>query len=222
MPLNRSLRVAYSVASVAADIDLDGRVEIIAGRTVYDFEGRTRWHRDDIKPVPYQDFGGNWMNTSGYVAIGNFDLDDQAEIVLSANDELWLLNHDGTTIWGPKYAPDFGDLGAPSVVDIDDDGLPEIIVSSNRKLTVLETDGTDRRTFDINDVSGVTSATVFDFENDGLPKSCTWTRTTCASSTRARWCSVSSRQIRRAPCTKFRSSPTRRRQAGRDHHHRLR
>ena len=168
VPLNRSLRVAYSVASVAADIDLDGRVEIIAGRTVYDFEGRTRWHRDDIKPVPYQDFGGNWMNTSGYVAIGNFDLDDQAEIVLSANDELWLLNHDGTTIWGPKYAPDFGDLGAPSVVDIDDDGLPEIIVSSNRKLTVFETDGTVKRTFDINDVSGVTSATVFDFENDGL------------------------------------------------------
>lgn len=168
VPLNRSLQVAYSVASVAADIDLDGRVEVIAGRTVYDFEGRTRWHRGDIKPEPYRDFGGHWLNTSGYVAIGNFDLDDQAEIVLAAGEELWLLNHDGTTIWGPKQAPDFGELGAPTVADIDDDGLPEIVVSSKRKLTVFETDGTVKRTFDIDDVSGVTSATVFDFENDGL------------------------------------------------------
>ena len=167
-PLNLPLRVAFSVASVAADIDLDGRMEIIAGRTAYDFEGRTLWHRDDIKPVPYGDANRVPMNTSGYVAIGNFDLDDFAEIVLVADDELWLLNHDGTTIWGPKQAPDFGDLGAPTVADIDDDGLPEIIVSSNRKLTVFESDGTIKRTFDIEDASGVTSATVFDFENDGL------------------------------------------------------
>lgn len=167
-PANAPLTKAFSVASGAADINLDGRMEVIAGRTVYDFEGRTLWHRDDIKPIPYADANHVPMNASGYVAIGNFDLDDFAEIVLAADDELWLLNHDGATIWGPKQAPDFGDFGAPTVADIDDDGLPEIIVSSNRKLTVFESDGTIKRTFDIEDASGVTSATVFDFENDGL------------------------------------------------------
>ncbi|MEO8010876.1 MAG: FG-GAP-like repeat-containing protein, partial [Dokdonella sp.] len=168
VPLNLPLRVAFGIASVAADINLDGRMEVIAGRTAYDFEGRTLWHRDDIKPIPHADANRVPMNYSGYVAIGNFDLDDFAEIVLAIDDELWLLNHDGSTIWGPIQAPDFGDLGAPTVADIDDDGLPEIIISSNEKLTVFESDGTIKRTFDIEDSSGLTSATVFDFENDGL------------------------------------------------------
>ena len=167
-PIGSPLRVAGSVASVAADIDLDGRVEVIAGRTAYDFEGRTLWHRDDIKPIPITDANEVPMNYSGYVAIGNFDSDDFAEIVLSINDELWLLEHTGETIWGPVHAPDFTAMGAPTVADIDDDGLPEIIVSSLHKLTVFESDGTVKRTFDIDDPSGVTSATVFDFENDGL------------------------------------------------------
>ncbi len=167
-PLNSPVRVAFSVASVAADINLDGRMEVIAGRTAYDFEGRTLWHRGDIKPVPYEDANRVPMNASGYVAIGNFDSDDFAEIVLTIGDEMWLLEHTGETIWGPKHAPDFTELGAPTVADIDDDGLPEIIVSSKHKLTVFESDGTVKRTFDIDDPSGVTSATVFDFENDGL------------------------------------------------------
>ncbi|MCB1577354.1 MAG: PQQ-like beta-propeller repeat protein, partial [Xanthomonadales bacterium] len=167
-PIGSPLRVAGSVASVAADIDLDGRVEVIAGRTAYDFEGRTLWHRDDIKPIPITDANEVPMNYSGYVAIGNFDSDDFAEIVLSINDELWLLEHTGETIWGPVHAPDFTAMGAPTVADIDDDGLPEIIISSLHKLTVFESDGTVKRTFDIDDPSGVTSATVFDFENDGL------------------------------------------------------
>src|SRR5690606_26655778 len=108
------------------------------------------------------------MNESGYVAIGNFDTDDFAEIVLTIDDEIWLLEHNGETIWGPKQAPDFSAVGAPTVADLDDDGLPEIIVSSKHKLTVFESDGSVKRTFDIEDGSGVTSATVFDFENDGL------------------------------------------------------
>ena len=167
-PTASPLRVAFSVASVAADINLDGRMEVIAGRTAYDFEGRTLWHRGDIKPDPLFDANNVPINRSGYVAIGNFDSDDFAEIVLTIGDEIWLLEHTGETIWGPKQAPDFTDLGAPTVADIDNDGLPEIIVSSKHKLTVFESDGTVKRTFDIDDPSGVTSATVFDFENDGL------------------------------------------------------
>lgn len=167
-PTNSPLRVAFGIGSIAADIDLDGRMEVIAGRTAYDFEGRTLWHRGDIKPDPFSDANRVPMNHSGYAAVGNFDSDDFAEIVLTIDDQVWLLEHTGETIWGPKYAPDFSEMGAPTVADIDDDGLPEIIVSSKHKLTVFESDGTVKRTFDIDDPSGVTSATVFDFENDGL------------------------------------------------------
>ena len=167
-PLTAPVRVAFGIGSIAADVNLDGIMEVIAGRTLYDFEGRTLWHRADIKPVPYEDVAHTPMNTSGLNAVGNFDLDDFAEIVLAADDELWLLNHDGSTIWGPKFAPDFGAMGAPSVADLDDDGLPEIMISSNQRLTIFESDGTVKWTAEISDQSGVTSATIFDFENDGL------------------------------------------------------
>ena len=135
---------------------------------MYDFEGRTVWHRGDIQPEMWFDVADNEIGYSGYTGVGNFDLDDFPEIVLTVGEEMHLLEHSGESIWGPVFAPDFGELGAPSIADLDADGLPEIIVSSNERLTVFETDGTVKWTFTIQDVSGVTSATVFDFENDGL------------------------------------------------------
>jgi len=158
----------FSQAAVAADLDLDGITDIVAGRTRYDFAGNAVWHRDDIKPGTFPLLDETPASNSGYVAIGNFDLDDFAEIVLTIDDEVWLLEHDGGTIWGPVQAPDFGQLGAPSILDVDADGLPEIVISSNTRLTVLETDGTVKWTAEVRDASGVTSATAFDFENDGL------------------------------------------------------
>jgi len=158
----------FSQAAVAADVDLDGITDIIAGRTRYDFAGNAVWHRDDIKPETFKLLDETPASHSGYVGIGNFDLDDFAEIVLTIDDEVWLLEHDGTTIWGPVMSPDFTGLGAPTILDLDADGLPEIVISSNTRLTVLETDGTVKWTAEISDPSGVTSATAFDFENDGL------------------------------------------------------
>ncbi len=174
-PANTPLVAAFGIGSIAADVDLNGTMEVIAGRSMYDFEGNTVWHRGDIENVPFRDRGGTLLNHSGTNAVGNFDSDNFAEIVLAINDELWLLEHTGATIWGPKFSPDNGTIGAPSVADVDDDGLPEIIVSSgdpqggvSAKLTVFESDGTVKWSKDIDDVSGVTSATVFDFENDGV------------------------------------------------------
>lgn len=167
-PLNSAMNIAWNIASIAVDLNMDGVLEVVAGRTAYDYEGRTIWHRPDIKPVPYLDAVNRPFNASGLNAIGNFDLDDFPEVLLAIDDELYLLEHTGETIWGPKFAPDFSDMGAPAVADIDADGLAEIIVSSERRLTVFETDGTVKWTAEIFDDSGVTGATVFDFENDGL------------------------------------------------------
>lgn len=168
LPAGQQVREAFGIGAIVADIDMNGVMEVVAGRSAYDADGRTLWHRADIKPDAYEDADGTPMNQSGLNAVGNFDLDDFPEIVLSIGDELYLLEHTGETIWGPKYAPDFGEMGAPSLADLDRDGLPEIMISSNRRLTVFESDGTVKWTTDIKDDSGVTSATVFDFENDGL------------------------------------------------------
>lgn len=176
VPETRPLMIASNIASIAADVNLDGRMEVIAGRTLYDFEGRTIWHRGDIEPGFNLDKFGTVYTDPMYAAVGNFDLDDQAEIVLIIGDRMYLLEHTGQTIWGPKYSPDNQQMGAPVVIDIDADGLPEILVSSRGpgpgdenkgRLTIFESDGTVKRTVAIRDGSGVTSPAVFDFQNDG-------------------------------------------------------
>lgn len=178
-PRNAPLAKAGGIASIAADVDLDGRMEIIAGRTMYDFEGRTIWHLDDDDLYfPGEDAVHTPLAESGYVAVGNFDLDDYAEIVLVINKKITLVEHDGTRTWTTE-SPDGMEMGAPTIADIDHDGLPEIIVSSRGdagdqptdregRLTVFESDGTVKKTFDIDDRNGMTSATVFDLQNDGI------------------------------------------------------
>jgi len=176
VPAPRPLLIASNIASVAADVNLDGRMEVLAGRTLYDFEGRTIWHRSDIDPGRYLDKFGTVYTDAMYAAVGNFDLDDKAEIVLVVGSRMYLLEDTGQTIWGPKYSPDNQQMGAPVIIDIDADGLPEILVSSRGegpgdenkgRLTIFESDGTVKRTIAIRDRSGVTSPTVFDFQNDG-------------------------------------------------------
>ncbi|MCB1605705.1 MAG: carboxypeptidase regulatory-like domain-containing protein [Xanthomonadales bacterium] len=168
LPTPFPLLIADSVAAVAADLDLNGVVDVLAGRTLYDVEGRAIWHRGDINPGIGTDFNETEFGHSAMTALGNFDLDDFAEIVLVAEDELYLLEHTGETIWGPKSAPDFNYMGSPAVIDVDADGLPEILVSSTTRLTVFESDGTVKWSIDIDDAGGITTPTVFDFENDGL------------------------------------------------------
>ncbi|MGE4073528.1 MAG: carboxypeptidase regulatory-like domain-containing protein [Lysobacterales bacterium] len=176
LPATRPLMIASNIASIAADVDLDGRMEVIAGRSLYDFEGRTIWHRGDIDPGYNLDKFGTVYTDAMYTAVGNFDLDDQAEIVLVVGSRMYLLEHTGETIWGPKFSPDNQQMGAPVIIDIDADGLPEILVSSRGpgpgdenkgRLTIFESDGTVKRTVAIRDGSGVTSPAVFDFQNDG-------------------------------------------------------
>ncbi len=168
LPTPFPLRIANSVAAIAADVDLNGVVDVLAGRTLYDVEGRAIWHRGDINPEVGVDFDDTEYGRSAMTALGNFDLDDFAEIVLVADDDLYLLEHTGETIWGPKSAPDFNYMGSPAVIDLDADGLPEILVSSTTRLTVFESDGTVKWDVAIDDAGGITTPTVFDFENDGL------------------------------------------------------
>lgn len=175
-PPQSQVVAANGIGSVAADVDRDGKMEVIAGRTLYNFDGTTRWHLADISAGFYVDAVGNRLSNSGYVAVGNFDADPTAEIVLTTGREMYLIDHSGVIIWGPKFSPDNSTMGAPAIADIDRDGLPEIFVSSKAsgvgeheqgRLSVFESDGTLKRTVEINDVSGGVTPVVFDFQNDG-------------------------------------------------------
>lgn len=146
---------AYGFVSLAADVDLDGRQEVIAGRTLYDADGQVLWHRSNIP-------------SDGFNAVGNFDDDDFAEIVLVANSRVYLLSHTGDILWGPVSLPGGGRGGPPTVADFDGDGAPEIGVAGANYYTVFDTDGVVMWSVRTRDHSSHrTGSSVFDFDGDG-------------------------------------------------------
>ena len=118
--------------SIAADVDLDGSMEVIAGRTLYDVNGNIVWHRGDI-------------SRDGWNAVGNFDADDFAEIVLVSGGRVYLLEHTGETLWGPVAIPGGGNGGAPTVADFT--GRPAKVTARRRcctRMNAISTSSTGR------------------------------------------------------------------------------
>ncbi|MFA7443886.1 MAG: putative Ig domain-containing protein, partial [Lysobacteraceae bacterium] len=139
---------------LVADVDLDGRPEIIGGNTLHDRDGSVLWSLGSLG--------------DGFNAIGNFDDDPYAEIVLVRSGNVYLLEHDGTIKWGPVALPGGGRGGPPTVADFDGDGRPEIGVAGSSRYAVFDTDGSILWQMPVVDSSSnATGSTVFDFQNDG-------------------------------------------------------
>lgn len=140
--------------SLIANLDLDGLPEVVAGNTAYRADGSIYWHHATLR--------------DGLPAVGNFDSDAWPEIVLVTDERVYLLEHDGTVVWGPVRLPGRGLGGAPTIADVDGDGAPEIGVAAATTYTVFETDGSIKWSQPIQErSSGVTGSSVFDFEGDG-------------------------------------------------------
>ncbi len=80
--------------SLVADVDVDGNPEVVAGNTVYSADGSIKWQNVSL--------------LDGYNAVGNFDADSNAEIVLVSGGQVWLLDHDLSIKWGPMPIPGWG------------------------------------------------------------------------------------------------------------------
>ena len=162
-----------SAMSAVADLDLDFIPEIIAGPTAYRLVGgqlTTVWQRTD--------------RPDGYVAIGNFDDDPFPEIVVVADGQIYMLNHDGTDadVWNPPThapmptpggslggaPPASGQAGPPLIVDVNADGIPEIGIATASNYILFNRDGTVRWRSGISDHSSHSTGSVaFDFDGDG-------------------------------------------------------
>ena len=142
--------------SVAVDLDRDGIQEVVTGNAVYSPDGITIWHNASL--------------LDGYVAVGNFDADDQGEIVVTGQGNIRLLDTNGALQWQqPIPGGETGYYGGPpTVADFDGDGEAEMSVASGSRYTVFKRDGTilwQNVTQDAS--SGNTGSAVFDFEGDG-------------------------------------------------------
>ncbi len=101
--------------STVADLDRDGLQEVIAGNTVYNYDGSERWSYG--YSTSNSSCGGS-LDCDGYNAVGNFDADDEGEVVIIRLGELFILNHDGSPVPGiplPIRIPAApGDVAAPT------------------------------------------------------------------------------------------------------------
>ncbi|MGD9201245.1 MAG: CARDB domain-containing protein, partial [Chitinispirillia bacterium] len=118
-----------------------------------------------------------WSNSKfeyGYSAVGNFDNDEFAEIVMYAKGYVYLVEHSGEIIWGPVdiYAAeadqDQNQGGIPTIADFNGDLKPEIGIAGKNSYTVLNGDGSVKWKTPVPYQSiNITGTSVFDFEGDG-------------------------------------------------------
>lgn len=167
-------QTGYGLISVAADVDLDGTVEVVTGTRIHD--GITG---ADETPAAIAGL------TAGYVAIADFDhTTPEPEVVLisspGGSEGQILIYHPvtGATVFGPYGLGSF-EGGAPTVADFDGDGEPEVGVAAHNSFLVFDHDcaatptPTDcagpglRWQRDSLDLSGSTGSSVFDFNGDG-------------------------------------------------------
>ena len=118
----REVGYAYNQAngpiSCIADLDGDGRSELIAGHTVFEADGRERWNAD----VP-----------DGFCAVADV-LDEAAgrEVILVSNGYVRILRAaDGEVLWMRQLEGWLGAAagGPPTVADFDGDGRQEFAVA---------------------------------------------------------------------------------------------
>ena len=165
--------------SVVADLDLDGSPEVIAGNTVYDSEG---------KIVCRYEFGNEGtgchgsMPCDGFNAVGNFDNDQEGEIVIVREGYVYILEHDCTLKWRAAIPHDdcaYNEGGPPTIADFDGDWRPEIGVAGADYYAVFDMDcknplppycaapGVLWKLPNNDCTSRATGSSVFDFDGDG-------------------------------------------------------
>lgn len=168
------------VFPVVADVDADGRMELVSGDGVWEWVGAT-WARE------------TWASTAttrGHVAIADFGdfPGTQAwpaatpEVAVIADGTARVQTLDGTIVFGPIALPAGGNGGPPTIADFDGDDRPELAAAGARAYSVFDLDCTaspigtcaSARTDGVlwsspsqDGSSNVTGSSVFDFEDDG-------------------------------------------------------
>ena len=142
--------------SFAVDIDGDGQQEVVTGNALYAMDGTPIWYnRED----------------DGYPAVGNFDGDDAAEVVVSSGGRIRLQDDDGSVICTARIpgadSAYYG--GPPTVADFDGDGDAEFAAAAGSRYSVFGRDCSVTWQATTQDASsGNTGSSVFDFEGDGI------------------------------------------------------
>lgn len=156
-------------APALADLDGDGKSEIIFGATVLNSDGSLLWKRD--RGV---NEGSNEGYNGGLSVVADLDLDGIPEVVSGQH----AYKADGMDHWPRVGTPDITKDGYPAVANFDADPQPEVVIVSTG--TVRYVDGISGEiewgpfAIPADPVDGFVGRggppTVADFDGDGLPE----------------------------------------------------
>ena len=156
----QSFRYGYGLSTsywngpipVVVDLDGDGRMEMVSGRHIQEWDGTLRCITGGI---------------DGFPAVADIDMDGNGEVVVTSDGLVFIYDHNCAIIdvW---LNEDGGRGGPPTIADYNGDGLPEIGFPSRSYYSTYRMDGTLLWKSPATDFSSnCTGSSVFDFEEDG-------------------------------------------------------
>lgn len=183
---------SYNYGGISiADLDGDGKAEILARSNVYNSDGSLRWStgyytwdittsiaadldNDGLQEViighdAYRHDGTPYWpvtRAGGFTAIGNFDDDEFPEVVFRNFPSVQLIDQDGSIIWSVNHPTGYRG-GAPIVADFDGDGAPEIGVPGGSSYVMFDGDGSILWEYRGTSDGSAAGAAAFDFNGDG-------------------------------------------------------
>ncbi|MCY0987657.1 VCBS repeat-containing protein [Nannocystis sp. ILAH1] len=150
--------VFHCTATVLADLDGDLDLEVVLGQAAYHHDGTVYYNDVSLKP--------------GFPSVANLDPDPMPEILLTNNNGITVLEHDGKVKFKDIKPTGDNGIGAwfrPSTIhDFDGDKLSEFATSSAAHYSMFEAGGKVAWTANVQDGSGWAAGTAFDFLGDGI------------------------------------------------------
>jgi hypothetical protein len=171
---NNTRGYSFSSPSIG-DINNDGRNEIIVGFKYWEESGYGIYVFDDEGNVldgwPQLEGANIWSNP----VIGDFDNDQQLEIVVSTQSyQTYMFEPDGSIVDGWPQTMPWIDWYSPVIADVSGDGVPDVITNNNllygtASIYAWERDGSLIPGFPkVTGASVEPPVVVSDIDNDGL------------------------------------------------------